>query len=174
MLIHRQNMKRKIQKPSYLMYSNNAYNTTINYSSINTDDFVKIINKNNITNIEKIIIRRLATSSIPNIIRLIDFTNLLKTDFENKIKNNKGNRIFIGLSFLLICLFSIIYIYILYYVYNENIRIKAIMMFTVFLITIRLLFKINEVYPSSFIQKIKLEKLHTTTKILQKIRDSSY
>ena len=167
-------MKRKIERSSHLIYSNIVIDSNINHSSISIDDFQNIINKNSIIDIQKIIIRKLATSSIPNIIRLIDYTNLLKVDLEKKIKNNRYNEIFIGLSFLLICLFSIIYIYVLYYIYNQNIRIKAIIMLTVFLITIRLLFKINEVYPPSFIQKIKLEKLHATTKILNKIVEAIY
>lgn len=167
-------MKRKIPKPSYLMYSNNAYNTNINYSSISTDEYLNIINKNNITNIEKIIIRRLATSSIPNIIRLIDFTNLLKSELETKIKNNKNSNIFIGLCFLLISCFGLIYMYILCYVYNQNIKMKVVLLMTILLITIKLIFKISDAYPHTYIQKNKLEKYHEITKILNKIVEASY
>lgn len=257
MLINERNMKKRPVKPSYLLYT-----TTINevkkYTTLSTEEYINIINNNNINNIEKILVKKLESVSVSNIFRLIDYTNLLKMDLENKIKNNKNNNIFIGLSFIVIVCFSLLAIATYYYdttsiqkyvsVINQNISLnnnqisnnytvrrkprshnltkvnqytsiiinknstiinhdassiinqnstiinqnasvinsdaliviqkhffnKIIIQIVLFLISVGLLFTINNIYPPIFIQKNKLNKLHKTTKILQKIIDISY
>jgi hypothetical protein len=57
---------------------------------------------------------------------------------------------------------------------QEHFFNKMIIQILLFLISAGLLFKINNVYPPIFIQKNKLNKLHKTTKILQKIIDITY
>jgi len=109
MLINERNMKKRHTKPSYLLYTTINTNVIKQYTILSTEEYVDIINKNNINNIEKILTKKLESVSVSNIFRLIDYTNLLKMDLENKIKNNKNNHIFVGLSLLVILFFSLFY-----------------------------------------------------------------
>ena len=109
MLINERNMKKRHTKPSYLLYTTINTNVIKQYNILSTEEYVDIINKNNINNIEKILTKKLESVSVSNIFRLIDYTNLLKMDLENKIKNNKNNHIFVGLSLLVILFFSLLY-----------------------------------------------------------------
>jgi hypothetical protein len=109
MLINERNIKKRHTKPSYLLYTTINTNVIKQYTILSTEEYVDIINKNNINNIEKILTKKLESVSVSNIFRLIDYTNLLKMDLENKIKNNKNNHIFVGLSLLVILFFSLLY-----------------------------------------------------------------
>ena len=174
MLINKQQIKRRVTRHSHVPYI--SYVSRVNnvqYSLLN-DDFLNIVNNNNLSNIQKIITEKLELGSVTNIYKLIDYTNLLKLDLEKKIKSNKNNEIYLGLCSLLILVFCIIYVYILLHLTTIKLIHKIFTIVILLLINIKLIGVINDSYPPTFIQKKQLEKFHATTKILNKILEATF
>lgn len=170
MLINRYHIKRKPLRHSHMLY--NSYipiTNTIKYN-LSNEEFLDIINNNNINNIHDILSEKLENLSIINIYNLMDYISSCKIELENNIKSNKNNNIiFYSLSSLLIFIFCIMYIYILLYLDTKKIMGKISAILILLVINIQLINLLNDIYPTTSIQNRKIDKLNIVNIFLQKI-----